>query len=339
MNLKTRRKLFWLSVLGFLAIAPPAALYATGWRVASDFTVKRIGGLFIAVPESGSGVLLDGKLIKNTNFLQSGVFIQNLTPGSHTIMVSKEGFWPWAKKLMVEESAVTEAKAFTLSQAANGKVLLKGQFEAIYASDKNSVLILEEQKNGALSLNFYMPSSEEFLSPANSASKKLLTNKTPLKSVTWEDGSANLFFKEKTVSLAFDFSKRAVLAKVSSSELGEDLNVLPHRISVDYRKKAEMRFDDKSVWVNWLSTPLPYFLSDEEERVFQTKSVIRGASFFPKRSDVALVAYENGVFALEIDGRGNRNIQPVYKGKEPLFAVLENEIYILDRGILAKMEL
>lgn len=339
MTIKTRRKLLWLSILLFLLAAPPIVLYSTGWRLTSDFKIKRVGGLFIAVPEAGAVFYLDGRPIKNTNFLQSGVFIQELTPGAHSIMVSKDGFWPWTKKLEVAESAVAEAKAFMLPQNINGKILLNGPFETIYASDKNNLLVLEERKGEAYALTFYLPETNEFLSPINSSSKKLLTNQEKLKTLMWKENGADIFFSNKTLSLNFDFSKGSLSAKKSSLKLDESLNTLPHKVSLDYRQKAEMRFDDKSVRIKWLATTLPYFLDFSEEVIFQSKSQVRSAAFFPKKSDLAIIAYENGVFTLELDGRSARNFQPIYKGKNPYFAILNNKIYVLDQNILALMEL
>ncbi len=338
MTIKTRRKLFWLSVLIFLIIAPPIALYSSGWRLTSDFKIKMTGGIFVAVPESGASVFLNGKLIKNTNFLQSGVFVQNLTPDSYSVMISKDGYWPWAKNLAVAESEVAEAKAFMLPQNITGEVLLKGQFESIYSSDQNPLLLLEEKKGSSYTLNFYLPESNEFLTPANSASKKLLSNGSKLKTAAFRPNEADVFFDAKTLALSFDFTKRTVLAKNSPVKLDETADSLPHKTSLDYRQKAKIWYDDKNVRVNWISLPVPYFLSSAEEIVYQTKHSIRHASFFPKRSDVALVAVENGVFAFDLDNRGAKNFQPVYKGKSPLFAVLNNTIYILDQEVLARMD-
>ena len=339
MTIKTRRKLFWLSVLIFLIIAPPIALYSSGWRLTYDFKIKMTGGLFVAVPESGASVYLNGKFIKSTNFLQSGVFVQNLTQGPYSVMISKDGHWPWTKNLAVAESEVAEARAFMLPQNINGTVLLKGQFESVYSSDKNPILLLEEKRGDIYTLTFYLPESNEFLAPANSASKKLLSSGAKLKTVSWRDNGADIFFGSKSVGVSIDLAKRSVSAKNSTLKLDETTEYLPHQISSDWRQKAQIRYDEKNIRINWLSLPLPYFLSSAEETVYQSKYSIRHASFFPKRSDVALVAVENGVFAFDLDGRSVKNFQPIYKGKSPVFAVLNNKIYVLDQEVLARMDL
>lgn len=339
MTLKTRRKLFWISVLTFLLIAPPILLYTTGWRLTSDFQIKRTGGIFVAVPESGSEIYLEGKPVKKTNFLQSGFFVQNLTPGEYSLLVAKDGLWPWAKVIPVAESAVAEAKALTVSQNIAGSALLNGPFETVYGSAKDGILLLEEKKGSKYNLTFYIPRENEFLSSTNSSTKKLLLNSEKIKTIIWKDAGAEVFFEKSALALEFNFSNRSVSAKASQASPDEALPARPHKIFFDRKENARAWYSDREIWIEWLaSSPLPFYLQEKKEMVFQTKSLIRGAAFLPKRDDIIMVAIENGVFAREIDGRGVRNFQPVYKGKEPNFVVLDNEIYVLDEGILSKLD-
>src|SRR3989344_1036561 len=125
MTYKGRMRLFWFSVALFLLIAPPVLFYATGWRITSKLTIERTGGLFIAVPESGSKVYLDGELKSETNFLQSGTFIQNLTPRFYSVLVAKDGYWPWMKLLPVKGSEVVEAKALLVAQTIDATPIAK----------------------------------------------------------------------------------------------------------------------------------------------------------------------------------------------------------------------
>ena len=339
MTRQSRRRLFWLSVGLFLLIAPPIIFYTTGWRLTSDFKVKRTGGLFVAVSEAESDVYLEGKFEKKTNFFQSGVFVQNLTPGPYSVLVSKDGFWPWAKVVQVSESGVAETKAMTLSQNIGGKVLLSGPFESVYASGSDKILLLEEKKGQKYNLTFYDPDKNEFLSPANSSSKTLISNSDKIKAIIWRTAGAEVFFEKKVLSLDFNFTNRSVAAKSSQSALDDTLPALPQKISSDRKQNARAWYLDRQVWVEWLSdSPMPFYLSGSKEMVFETKDEVRGAAFMPKRDDVLMVAIENGVFAIEIDGRSRRNLQPLYKGKSPTFAVLEKIIYILDNGTLSKLD-
>lgn len=144
MTYRTRTRLFWLSIAAFIAIAPPVLFYATGWRITSELGIERTGGLFIAVPESGSKVYVDGDLKRETNFLQSGTLIQNLTPRSYSALVAKDGYWPWTKQLPVKGSEVIEAKALLVPQNIEGVAIGKTNTE--YAT---AIVAIEKGKRNA----------------------------------------------------------------------------------------------------------------------------------------------------------------------------------------------
>ncbi|MBI1957068.1 MAG: hypothetical protein HYS44_01250 [Candidatus Niyogibacteria bacterium] len=129
MTYSARTRLFWLSIAIFVIIAPPVLFYATGWRITSGFDIERTGGLFIAVPESGSKVYLDGDLERETNFLQSGTLIQNLTPRTYSVLVAKDGYWPWTKNLLIKGSTVVEARALLVPQTVEGTPVTKAAAE------------------------------------------------------------------------------------------------------------------------------------------------------------------------------------------------------------------
>lgn len=322
-------------------VAPPIILYTTGWRITEDLKIKRIGGLFVAVPESGTNVYLNGKLEKKTNFFQSGVFIQNLTPGIHSVLVAKSGFWPWIKSMPVIEQSVVEARALMVPQNIDGETLIKGNYEVVFSSSKHPLLLLQEKKKSQHVLSFYLPASDAFLKADSAKTRRLLSNPKPLRTVNWNEEGGLLLFDNQTVLVSFDLSRGRVRAKATTSVPEGSLPALPHRIAVDGRERIRIWYDDsEEIWVEWLEdAPLPYYLKEQKEMIFHTRSEIKNISFYPGRDDVILLAIENGVFALEIDGRGTRNFQPVYKGKDPTFARLDDTIYILDQGVLSKIEL
>ena len=92
---------------------------------------------------------------------------------------------------------------------------------------------------------------------------------------------------------------------------------------------------------SWLeNTIYPYYFSKPEEILVQNKK-IRDFEFYPGRGDALIVSYDNGVWTLEIDARGGRIIQPIYKGKEPEFGIPSGQdgIYVLDAGNLIGVKL
>ena len=292
MTFKERRRLFWIFSSLFAVLALPILLYATGWRLTSEFTFKRTGGLFVSVGGSEVEIFVDGELEKRTNLLQSGLFLQGLTPGKISVIAAKENHWPWAKELEIKESAVTEARAFLVPKEPKGEVLIQGNYTNIYFIQEKDLLVLERNKNGIKSFDFYNPADKKF--DFNSAFQ-------PSE------------FTLSTINIT-DIRKR-VLVKISDGK--------------------------NEIVAAWTSDdPLPYFFEKSGEiSVFKSRVAIRGIGFYPGRRDIILIAVENGIFALELDGRGTRNFQPVYKGKNPTFVVLEDLIYILDDRHLFEVSL
>ena len=108
----------------------------------------------------------------------------------------------------------------------------------------------------------------------------------------------------------------------------------------DARRGRRLRWDAHEVWGYWDSPYLPHYQKFETEQIMQTPYVIRSAAFYPRREAI-LVALSNAVIVVELDGRGKRNITPLYKGKEPSFAVDPSEriLFILDDGTLIRIPL
>ncbi len=63
----------------------------------------------------------------------------------------------------------------------------------------------------------------------------------------------------------------------------------------------------------------------------------RSADFFPGRTDVLLVAVNDGIFAVETGATTPRNFQPVYKGISPLFVLSNNTLIIKDDDSLYRI--
>lgn len=98
----------------------------------------------------------------------------------------------------------------------------------------------------------------------------------------------------------------------------------------------------------WLGAPgnAPYYFCDDSScsdsvAVLNSKSPIKSFDFYPGRTDAAIIAIEDGVYAIEVDGRGGRMLFPFYKGKSPVSVVYGGGdfLYVFDENILAETKL
>lgn len=276
--------------VGMFALAVPITLlYTAGYRIGPDLHLYKTGGLYISSPLSGSKIFINNKEEKETNILQNGLFAQSLRPGKYSIIVAKDGYWPWAKTLQVKAELVTESKAMLIPKNPEGKIVLKENYTPVEITKYDE--ILQELKK----LN------------------------TPLKT-TGKNAATTEQIKTR-------------YTRVTSNEKQElFLNDKENKIEISWKGNKES---------------LPYYFCDdsgchEKITIFQSKYKIRNADFHPIRKDIIIIAIQEGIFALEIDGRGGRLIQPIYKGKAPIFTVIkgENSVYVLEENnVLMKIDL
>jgi hypothetical protein len=284
MTLRKRRIILALCVFLFLLAAPVVLLYTNGYRWDSKFQLYKTGGLYVSSPLSGSQIFVNNKLEKETNIMQSGLFLQGLKPGKYSILIAKEGHWPWSKNLQVKAQLVTEARAMLMPKEPNGTILLRENYSPLEISKYEEIL------------------------------KNLNALRQPLK-------------------------KRAT---------AEEKEARYSRLTPNEKEKLWWNPQENKLWVTWLadSSSLPYYFCDnisckEMMLILASKFPIKNADFYPKRKDIVIVAVQNGVYALEIDGRGGRLLQPIYKGKDPIFTTYKNDnsIYILDEDNLMEIKL
>jgi len=113
---RRQRTLLFLLLLGlFFVLAPSLVLYSQGYRI--DITGRRItqtGAFYFKAAPSRANILVDGTLIKRTDFLFGSTLTKNFFPGSYFLEITKEGYHSWQKILAIEEQQVTEAKNILL---------------------------------------------------------------------------------------------------------------------------------------------------------------------------------------------------------------------------------
>jgi len=76
------------------------------------------------------------------------------------------------------------------------------------------------------------------------------------------------------------------------------------------------------------------------KKVWEGVSLIRSFSFYPGRVDVALIALDTGIYAVELTDNPDQNLAPLYKGLEPVFSLTPNKSLIIkDYGTLVELSL
>lgn len=129
---KTQFRMYGLITLVVaLILAVFGITHALGYRVTTSGIVKA-SSLEIFVEKEGSKVFVNNSREAVTDRDGETVKLKNLTPGIHEILISKDGYWPWAKQINLEKDTTANVGTFTLISNVEGIIIPKEDPE--YAS-------------------------------------------------------------------------------------------------------------------------------------------------------------------------------------------------------------
>lgn len=127
--LSRRTRLIYLavSVVAFLLTVPIAVFYASGYRF-KGFSLVETGGVYVSVPVGEASVSINGKEEGTSGLFTRSFYTDNLAQGKYVVQVSRDGYYPWVKKIVVEPRIVTDVAAFMIPQSLTiREVLIRGE--------------------------------------------------------------------------------------------------------------------------------------------------------------------------------------------------------------------
>lgn len=115
MTKKTRLIILLICAALFIMVTPMIIFYSLGYRF--DFENKKVvatGGIYVKANPLGTDIIIDTNTNKKTGIFSTYVFVQNLLPKQHSVLIKKEGYFDYQKTLDVKENEVTKLEHVTL---------------------------------------------------------------------------------------------------------------------------------------------------------------------------------------------------------------------------------
>jgi len=114
-----------------------SSLYLLGFRIRENFTIGKIGKVQIEVPLSGTMVFIDESK-KITSTKDNEIIEMNLSPRTHSFIVSKEGYLPWTKKIVVPSGKEIKLTPIFISSYQSGQIITVNDKE--FYKIRNSII-------------------------------------------------------------------------------------------------------------------------------------------------------------------------------------------------------
>lgn len=296
MSLKTRRILAVGSFLLFVIVLPVVALYASGYRLSSGFSLVPTGGVYISVPLSGVSISLNGEELERSSIFSKSFFFDNLEPGSYVIQTHLEGYAPWSKTLTVESRLVTDV--FMLAVPQPFRVL-----EIVATSSEPFPELTATSTMKFVSLDAYDSLAEPFIA---TTSKIVATSTLPTLPDAASSTEEILPEEEKSVD----------------EQNGTALFIEDGNLRVSWERNSQ----PPSIFCVKPALCVNSFLLEQAE------DTVTDAQFF--RGGVLYRTAESGVFFTEVDIRQPRLFITVYSAPDSEYSVINNTLYVWDEETL-----
>ena len=313
---KRKRSISWgILFLIFLLVSPLILYRSFGYRLDDLRGVVKSGGIYVHSDLANTEIFVDGEYFKNNGVLIKNTLIQDLDPDiEHKVELRKAGYHDWNKILMVKEGLVTESASMMIPK------------------EIETVEVLP-----------YVDSKGVATTTASIAGVKLAKN---AQFVQFE----RLFLPAATTTVSTKGVANTKLATTTKEipEYFADLGIVdPDKLkNLIVRGEEVSWIENGNVLINWIgerdSTPFYYcFISDcVDKKTLDWQEEITRFDFLPNKNHILIVMNTKGIWAVEIDDRSERNIQPVFLGEKLDFRINDNNrITVLQNGIFHELRM
>jgi hypothetical protein len=266
----TRRFIFYIAALVFLAVGYVTILYAQGYRYSfADAHFSRTGAVSLRANVQAS-VLVNGEVKNTTSFLTNSASVGGLLPGTYIISVQKEGYSKWQKKVVVLEGFVQDFS----------HILLLPQT----GDDHTNVV---KEINNLLYTPTPSPTPKPSTTPKPTPKSSPSPSPTPNTSAPYYIEHGNLYVQSPDGPL----SVATGVTKVFPSEDNQKL----------------IWFSGNQIWLYWLNdqNEQPFHKAGDIAVIGRFNQPIKAIGWFRSSTHIAIDA--GGFKIIELDTRGGQN--------------------------------
>ena len=343
MTKRTRLLILSLCVVLFFIIAPYIIVYSFGYRV--DFEQKKLvatGGIFIKALPQGVNVIIDSKISNRTSLLSPSVFVQNLLPKQHSILIKKDGYHDYNKTLEVKEKEATRLERVILFKEKIPFEVLTGETNSPFLKEEpkklfviknqESTMILKKLLSSEVSGNNIIWLGLDGLLYSSSQDGKTTNElgQKPLK-INRDNSyeliiiSQNIFLKENNNLLLFNQKTKTFETFYS---LVKDFKISPDRTKILY-------YNDNEILYSYLNF-------DNPEKIFLNRFSEKIGEVFWLNDNYLIFSLGEKIIISEIDNRDSVNmitLQQTLSSTDKIFLNQQDKkLYILTKDTLLSSE-
>ncbi len=139
------RKLIIASAAGILILLIVLIGYGIGYRITSTMGIGKIGQVTMTLPLPKTSIFIDQDQKIDTTKENEPVDV-SLSPGSHQIIISGNGYFPWTKNITVPSGGTVTLSPIFIAQNTSGSIITNkdpeyGKIKSDIAANKLPTLV------------------------------------------------------------------------------------------------------------------------------------------------------------------------------------------------------
>ena len=307
MSKKNRLIMVIICTVLFLIITPCIVLYSLGYRVdLVNGKVIETGGIYVRVVPYGANITINSGVKNKTGFFSNSVFVQNLLPKKHSVLIEKEGYHGYQKELLVKEREVTKLENVILFKNNIAFDLMEKNIDYFSIAPNNNTLIKAKTTNQKIDFeitNLFNSQKENITLPVKNAT--ILDSK-------WSNDSKIYLLKTNNDYFILNTSEQVPqFTKIKSLAGAEDINFNPEN-----------------------SNELFFIKNQKLYSTFQDVELIKDvAGFLIEGQKVVWLSYDGFLYSYDLTSIKNQDSKPIDSEKnkitKKIFPIKKNNQYKL----------
>ena len=227
-----------------------------GYRINLEtWKINATGGIYVRTFPAADQIIFDSKIFKKPGIFNNAVFVQDLLPKQHSVLIKKEGYFDYEKTLQIQEKEVAKIENIILFKTnIIFNELLKNSESFTLSPDKKHILV-ELSKTNSLDFHYFEVSNLQ-----KQKTYSIPLQYTSVLDVIWSDDSKKVLIKtQNSRGVAFyilDFTN-------PSTSSGQQ------KTSLSYLDK-----NSKNISFNPQNSEEIFFMMDNSLFLFKDKKII-----------------------------------------------------------------
>lgn len=297
----------------FVVGTPLLIGYSQGYRLDDALGLIQTGGIYIHSDMANTDVFLDGDFIERNGPFLRNTFIQDLLPNKrYGVWIERDGYHSWSKELLVSPNLVTEARVMMLPTRYDWATTSSST--TIEVQTATGGIATTSVKNPAFAEldTFFAESKDQFAEEVATTTAIMVQGKL----IATTTSTVEIVFPEWLDEFAS-----------TTGFLDEDM--------VREREGVVAWLDDGDLYASWVrpNDQPPFWFCEEKcakRLTIDWNEPILRYQFFPNRDDVVVIGSSRGIYAVELDERSQRNIQPIMAREGLTFRLDGDNIIVFD---------